>query len=161
MKITKDISDRIQFLRFPLVVAIVFIHSGAIFLSAEDQFSQHYSFSVKFIIYLISGIFARVAVPLFFIISGFLFYRNFDFTFKNYILKIETRIMTLFVPYLFWNISLLIFLLILQSIPFLSPFFSGRTGSIALYNIRADLRVRHPQPVWGLHRDCEERGTVL
>jgi len=135
MEITKDISDRIQILRFPLIVAIVFIHAGPIFFSAYHQPAQKYSFSVSFFIYLISEIFARVAVPLFFIISGFLFFKDFDLSFTTYLYKIKTRIKTLFVPYLFWNISLLILLLILQSVPFLSPYFSGRTKSIISYDL--------------------------
>lgn len=49
----------------------------------------------------ISGDIARLAVPAFFMLSGLLFYRDFDFS--KYPAKMKNRFFSLMVPYLFWN----------------------------------------------------------
>lgn len=54
--------------------------------------------------YFISEIIACVAVPLFFLISGFLFfYRLRGFNHAVYLSKLRKRFWSLFVPYLFWS----------------------------------------------------------
>ena len=45
-----------------------------------------------------------VAVPLFFVISGFLFFYHKDFNKSVYIEKLKTRTATLLVPFVLWNI---------------------------------------------------------
>lgn len=98
------LSQTITFLRFPLIVAVVFIHSpfyaevddGLMLSTGHDVYDN--------ISYLFSEIFARVAVPLFFLISGFLFfYKTETFTKEIYIRKLKKRVHTLLIPYLFWN----------------------------------------------------------
>jgi len=64
-----------------------------------------------------SQILGRIAVPLFFFISGFLFFLNIDFNKQSYQRKLTNRFRTLLVPYLFWNIATLIYLLVLANIP--------------------------------------------
>lgn len=66
---------------------------------------------------------AEIAVPLFFIISGVLFYRN--YTYKKTISKYKSRFFSLVIPYLFWNVIWTIFNLIC-SYTFISNFFIGR-----------------------------------
>jgi len=51
---------------------------------------------------LISGDIARVGVPAFFMVSGLLFYRDFDFS--RYPSKMKSRFFSLIVPYLLWNL---------------------------------------------------------
>jgi len=68
----------ISFIRFPLIVAVVLIHTephSVIAGSNEVVGSQHYGI-YNMIFMLISNIFANVAVPLFFFISGFLFFNK-------------------------------------------------------------------------------------
>lgn len=71
-------SKVISFLRFPLIVAVVFIHSqpheviiGGISLVDSNNLNTY-----TYVNFLISGVIARVAVPLFFFISGFLFFKG-------------------------------------------------------------------------------------
>jgi surface polysaccharide O-acyltransferase-like enzyme len=66
-----------------------------------------------------------VALPFFFLVSGLLFFKDFQLTLAVYGVKLRTRIRTLLVPYLFWNICVFTALLAAQWIGFLSPFFSG------------------------------------
>ena len=65
----------------------------------------------------------RFAVPLFFVLSGATFFR--DYTNKKYISKIKSRFFTLVIPYLIWNTVWMIFDIIC-SYTFISSFFTGR-----------------------------------
>lgn len=97
-------------LRFPLVLLIVFIHCKWI----PDDFSICWQnldvMSVYNIIRMyISSVISVVAVPIFFLISGYLFYNNIDeLTFKSYMGKIVRRLKNLIVPYFFWIIMFII-----------------------------------------------------
>lgn len=101
-------------LRFPLIIGVVFIHSrftdiitknGIISIDMEN-FPIYSTFS-----HLISNIFARISVPLFFIISGyFFFYKIEKFDFSLYMEKIKRRIKTLIIPYILWNFIVIIIL---------------------------------------------------
>lgn len=65
----------------------------------------------------------RFAVPLFFILSGITFFR--DYNNQKYVAKIKSRFFTLCVPYLIWNTLWMIFDIIC-SYTFISSFFTGR-----------------------------------
>jgi surface polysaccharide O-acyltransferase-like enzyme len=123
MKTSKDLqSNVIDFLRFPLIVGVLFIHNttstvaipGAEFGNAENL-PIFYICSNFF-----SQILGRVAVPLFFFISGFLFFQNIDgFTKQAWLGKLKNRGKTLLIPYLFWNITAFIIYYIARNIPVL------------------------------------------
>ena len=105
-------SKVITHLRFPLIVCVVFIH--VIFMSYADA-RQNYPlfFCVD---YWVSEVLARTAVPLFFFISGFLFfYRVENFSLRVYGQKVRKRFRTLAVPYLLWNVYALLIYFVLQT----------------------------------------------
>lgn len=127
-------SKTISFLRFPLIVGVVVIHShyteviidGTNFMKSGDL--PVYSL----ISYLCSEIISRVAVPLFFLLSGFLFfYKTVAFNGPTYREKIKKRIHTLLVPYLFWNVTVLGILFLSQA--FLPDLMSGSKKLITDY----------------------------
>lgn len=95
-------SKVISLMRFPLIVGVVFIHcnfSNSIKMGGADYvlFYNVQSF--------ISEYLARVAVPLFFFISGFCFFNNIkDFTCSVYKSKLLKRRRTLLYPYITWNL---------------------------------------------------------
>lgn len=109
-------SKVISFLRFPLIVGVVLIHTqiGTINgiegnLKAPQPFDGAFPL-YESTLYLCAQILARIAVPLFFMFSGFLFfYKTSDFTAKTYVGKLKKRIRTLLIPYIFWNILFVIF----------------------------------------------------
>lgn len=57
----------------------------------------------KLIADLFSQVLARTAVPLFFLISGYLFFYKSSFSWPMYGSKLRKRAQTLLLPYLFWN----------------------------------------------------------
>lgn len=74
-----------------------------------------------------------VAVPLFFILSGVTFFRNYSR--ENFRIKIKKRVKTLVIPYLLWNI-IWMFFCIITSYSFISNYFIGRKKFIvSLKNI--------------------------
>lgn len=86
-------------LRLPLIILIVFIHARftATELSAEASLYcvvSHY----------FSMVISQVAVPLFYFISGCLYFRDYeDFSGGMYLQKQKRRVQTLIIPYLIWN----------------------------------------------------------
>lgn len=127
-KFSTDLSNLFSIIRFPLIIGVVFIHAhvtnvgianGKIISNIEQN-----TFTFLFQ-YYISEILARVCVPLFYIISGYLFYWNFNGLFSEYKRKIVSRIRTLLIPFLFWNLLNLGMILLGQLIPITSGYFSG------------------------------------
>lgn len=77
---------------------------------------------------LISNIIARIAVPLFFLISGYLLYAK-ETKFVT-VLKKKSR--TILLPYILWNILAIIFFYTAQTFSFTKPYFA----SIIIRNFR-------------------------
>lgn len=93
----------IRQLRFPMIVLVTFAHSYG---GVEEGFSLLTSEwnTYEFLRLLISQILVKVAMPVFFIMSGYLFFANVDvWNFKVYKTKIWRRIKSLLIPYLIWN----------------------------------------------------------
>ena len=99
----------ISFLRFPMIVGIVLIHSG-LDINGISSYSLYEYLITRGII----GTFTRVCVPLFFIISGYLFFCNVkSFDKLAYASKLRKRGRSLLEPYLFYN-ALAVFLFALM-----------------------------------------------
>ena len=92
-------------LRFPLMVGVVMIHcdiSDQLVPELRGQWAQD-------VMYFFSNIIGRFSVPMFFLISGFLFYRNGTLTHNEYASKLHHRLYTLLIPYLLWNLLAFLF----------------------------------------------------
>lgn len=129
-------SKTISFLRFPLIVGVVLIHShfdevviNGVDLTKGGNFPVYTMSS-----FLISGIFSAIAVPLFFLISGFLFFHGvITFTGQIYLQKLKKRVRSLLIPYLFWNLLVITFFFLSQT--FLPGLMSGNNKMICDYSI--------------------------
>lgn len=92
------------------MLMVIFIHSGGFGEYQSHSFGTDGLADINLydlLRMLISRILCQVAVPLFFIISGYLFYVRFDRNQWNWKLwkgKLKSRFYTLFIPYLSWNI---------------------------------------------------------
>jgi len=115
MQITPEISCRIKLLRLPLIIGIVTIHSSINPVGYTDKFFQSF----------IAGTWGGSCVAFLFILSGFLFFRNFNLSLNSYIQKLKSRFWTLLVPYLFWNLALLAMVLIVLNVPATSSIIQG------------------------------------
>ncbi len=120
-----QLSQKLKALSFAAIILVVFIHSyneEINFVSGELTGGK--SYSVLFVENFISKGIARIAVPLFFLISGFLFYLSFNFTVSGILDKYKKRLKSLVVPYLFWSVFGLLLELFLQSLPWSRNFFT-------------------------------------
>ena len=111
-------SSRIEILRFPLIVGVVFIHNYA---TAVNQLEGPTGIMndpawVQFIRLFVSEGLATIAVPLFFVISGYLFFVG-GWGWGKYTDKLHRRMHTLLIPYLFWNLLALAVFAAAQRIP--------------------------------------------
>lgn len=99
------LSHKLTLLSFVAMLCVVFIHAynyTDTFLQPTTMITEglHAGAMVQF---LLSNAATRFATPLFFCISGYLFFAAFRrFTFKGYLRKLGKRAYTLLVPYLFW-----------------------------------------------------------
>lgn len=132
----RESSLRLNLLRFPLIVGVVFIHaySSTVGFSGGEIGVSHPSFVVDFVRNFISQGVARIAVPLFFLMSGYLFFVGFEWSKESYAKKINTRTKTLFVPFLFWNLTTLLIIALAQAVPATKTFFSGNNPLIATFS---------------------------
>ncbi|MGX7667848.1 acyltransferase family protein [Flavobacterium pedocola] len=120
------LSQKIKNLSFLLMIMVVFLHSYNIDTKQLDRRLYLEKDFNWFLQTFISNGFTRIAVPLFFVISGYLFVYNRKTGINDLRDKIVKRIKTLLIPYLLWTIIGLLVYLILQSIPQSKPFFTNK-----------------------------------
>lgn len=98
-------SQTISLVRFPLAFAVVFIHcQGEVMRvtnwSEATVMDAYYTFKL-----IISSGIAQVAVPMFFFISGFLFFNKVEqLDWETYRTKLTKRVRSLLVPFILWNL---------------------------------------------------------
>jgi surface polysaccharide O-acyltransferase-like enzyme len=120
-----DLSKKLKALSLGAIILVVFIHSyNEEVKFASKTLADGMSPWVLFIENFFSKGIARVAAPLFFAISGYLFYGSNDFTLSAVVDKLRRRFRSLVIPYLFWSVFGLILFLFLQSLPWSKDFFT-------------------------------------
>jgi surface polysaccharide O-acyltransferase-like enzyme len=136
-KLDPDLSQRIALLRFPLILGILFLHANTTTVSMADGAVgiAHTGMAATLVRSYISGVLARVSVPLFYLLSGFLFYYGFVFSKNAYLSKLKSRVRSLLVPFLFWNLLVLALYAVAQAIPYTAPFFSGNREPVASFGM--------------------------
>lgn len=130
------LSLTIDWLRLPCAIAVVFIHCfGPIELNLVDVHSEPLSMWAIFnyVRIFFSNILPVFAVPIFFMLSGFLFFYKIDkFDVYKYKQKVKSRFRTIFVPYLLWIILYISFLL---SLNLIKGYINGDKSLSDLWNI--------------------------
>lgn len=90
------LSDKLRLLSFVSIVLVVYIHSGFHYTEAEvGGMALNYYLQEG-----ISGMLGRLAVPIFFAISGFLFFRGTEEDVKVVTQKLRRRVRTLLIPFI-------------------------------------------------------------
>ena len=107
MIISKRLSNKIKIISFLSIVSVVWMH--AYYIESENCVSIH--FIQRYV-----SLFADFAVPMFYVISGFLFFANIDKQnikqfFAN---KIKKRLHTLLVPYFIWSTIFIIIVYVVR-----------------------------------------------
>lgn len=115
---------KIRFLSFFLIVLVVFVHSYNIDIKINNGIQYSSNGLVFFIEEFFSQGLNRIASPLFFIISGYLFFANLNGTAADFLRKLKKRIKTLIVPYLLWSLAGILLFWALQLHPLANVFFT-------------------------------------
>ena len=123
---TNLLSQKIKEVSFFSMIMVVVLHCynldakvGGLIIEQPKDFNW---FIQTFISYGVT----RIAVPLFFLISGYLFFLGFKNSKNEITNKVKKRIRTLVVPYFFWVLFGILFYFVLQSIPQLHQFFTNK-----------------------------------
>ncbi len=120
------LSNKIKKLSFVAIIMVVFLHAYNLD-TKQGGFILHFEKGSNWFLqnYISNGI-TRIAVPLFFFISGFLFFIDINNDLVNFTYKIKKRIKTLVVPYFFWVLFGILIYFLLQSFPQSKMFFTKK-----------------------------------
>lgn len=120
------LSQKIRNLSFLLMVLVALIHGYNLNLRFQAEGANEISFFTRWFQTFISDGVCRVAVPLFFAISGFLatYSLKGNFSFQSYLHLLKKRISSLLVPYLLVSASGISLVVFLQLLPWSRPFFN-------------------------------------
>jgi surface polysaccharide O-acyltransferase-like enzyme len=135
--IDPESSLRLKLLRFPPIVGVIYIHAyGTTIPYANGTLGRADTNGLTdFIRTLISQGLARIAVPLFFLMAGYLFFANFRWSEQTFKKKVLGRTRSLLIPFLIWNSIVLAIVALAQAIPATQPYFSGAGSLIADYSL--------------------------
>lgn len=154
--LTKEESQRLNILKYISIILVVYLHSYATNVNfADGTNALSLPLWLLSLEELISQVIARCAVPMFFLISSILLFK----IQRNYKKTISDKIRTLLIPYLIWNSFWILVFILLQSLSFTAPFFSGSntpimqssiTEWLKLYGIGFSDSIIYPQdyPLW-------------
>lgn len=109
------LSDKFKIVSFFSIVAVIYAHT---FYWENQPFAIN-SFIQSFIGL---GIVKRIAIPLFFAISGYLFFLKTDKGLVSVIKKMKSRVRSLLLPYILWNIWFELVYVLLYFTPQISSF---------------------------------------
>lgn len=145
----EHLSKKIKYLSFISMIWVVFTHA----YNYADDFLEPTTIITEgtkpwtMIQFLISNNLSSLAVPLFFTISGYLFFRNYEPTLEGYVTKLRSRTKSLLIPLMIWTILSGVFLVILNQIGFdfvgivnahaTSFFENGLWGWFKMYSVPA------------------------
>jgi len=140
------LSEKLKALSLAAIVLVVFIHSHNEEVKfASGEMAGNPEQWVLFVENFVSKGIARIAAPIFFMISGLLFFLSYDFTLQGIVSKFKSRLKSLVVPYLIWSVFGLILILSLQLIPWSKDFFTKEL--IIHYSISKLLRTIFFDPI--------------
>lgn len=126
--IDADVSKRIDVLRFVLIALIVFAHTKRVMVALTPDLDAGFMFVVS----LIDDNITQSAVPLFFMISGYLFLRKFDLSMDAYLGMCRKKLLSILVPYILFNLIWVLWIYFVGSIEmFGSKTFLLQEGIIA------------------------------
>ena len=125
--INEPISYRINLLRFPMILAVVFLHANAFFVYGLYNDPGTLTGVVRS---LFSGVFGNCGVPFFFLIAGYLFFKDFELSYICYRKIMLRRLRTLIIPFLIWNGGNTALKMLAERIPAMAQYTGwGGTGS--------------------------------
>lgn len=131
-KIDSSLSEKISVSMFLAIALVVLRHSFNVHIYFPDIHSIGVLDVNSFVQLFMLNI-TDFAVPFFFIISGYLFFL--DYNLSDTLIKWRKRFQSLFIPYVIWNILLILFFIIIQQFSFTSQFSNYEKFEVKLSSI--------------------------
>lgn len=151
MQIDKYTSDKMRVMSFVSIILVLYIHSGFHDIPGEIQGMEANFYLQE----AVSGMLGRTAVPIFFMISGMLFFRNIE-GIGDVLHKMKKRVRTLLVPFLIAALFLPAIYLFMGQLSWTAKFINGGDMFNKAYSILSVLQSLYmfvpggDQP-WGFH----------
>ena len=125
--------ESLDFLKAFLVLVVLVVHyCGTV---CFEDVSRENNPALFWFTSILSGFFRGQSVPIYFFISGYLFFFNGKFSMVEYYRKLRRRIKSLLVPYIIWNTLSIILLVIVLLSPFVSMMKYGEEVNLSIGNI--------------------------
>lgn len=131
-------SQSLDLLRFPLAIAVLSVHviSPQTFYVKGEMINIASMPAIEFLVNLVSAFIRQQSVPIYYFISGYVFFLGTDFSFDVYKKKLKNRFRSLFVPYIVWNVLALLWILF-KSMPCFASLTSGLNSVELNFSIKA------------------------
>ena len=123
------VRNKISIITFISSVLVIWIHAYNLNVYEINEKSEGMGLFVYYVEKIMSN-FTLIAVPFFFIISGFLFFRKFEI--KNIFSKYISRVRTILIPYIFWCSFYYFYFVILTNFPYLKEKMNTNTVELSL-----------------------------
>jgi len=107
---TQFLSDKIRILSFVSIIFVLYIHSS---FNLKEVAGMN---GLDVVVKIVSGMLGNCAVPLFFVISGYLFFYNAN-NLSTVFRKIKKRVNTLVIPYIVASVFFIAFYIVLEFVP--------------------------------------------
>ena len=126
-------SQSLDLLRFPLAIVVVTVHMFSARVGLDGSQFNADAFPVfRDVCIFIRAFLAGISVPIYFFISGYVFFVNVDeLTTERYLQKLKNRIHTLLIPYVLWT-SLEIILMIVKQLPIFGGYLTNADAELDL-----------------------------
>ncbi len=143
---TNNFSEKIKTVQWILSILVIFIHTNNIktySLSFSNGGFEAFVVACETLLNVLGGI----AVPMFFLISGFLFYNNYDYSRVGS--KYSSRLKSVLIPFICWNVIYFIYFFALTHIPLFAQHMNMKTVELTLSNIlSAVIFYKYCNPFW-------------
>lgn len=121
-------SQTLDLLRFPLAVVVLMIHmfsSEGLQLRGQQLLFTDYPIVTE-VNHWIDGFLRGQSVPIYYFISGFVFFIGAEMTRKTYLHKFRNRVKSLVIPYFIWNLIAFALFILISFNPLFSNFTANR-----------------------------------
>lgn len=131
-------SQSLDLLRFPLAIAVLAVHvvSPQTFYVKGEAINTMSMPAVEFLFNFISAFIRAQSVPIYYFISGYVFFYGVDFTSVVYKKKLKNRFRSLVIPYVVWNVFALAWILF-KSMPCFASLTSGLNSIEPDFSLKA------------------------
>ena len=130
----KVLSNKIYYTTFILAILVIALHSSYLEFLNPNLSGYDFSFISQRIILVIG----EAAVPSFFVISGYLLFRNFEL--KKYPRMLLSKVFSLVIPYFIWSVIAFLFMRLLW------PVFTGEAVELTFKSVLVDILLANNYP---------------